>query len=194
MTTGVSSKVGGKGEVETNLQMRSFEESMTSQALISAMSIPTMSPAKTTQLMTHHEEFTHPLAISSLQLKYPPNSSCSLLTLMCHLTSLSWLLPDMETSQLPSQNHQKTQPMKNVTQSTTNSNSGERHSPVQPRYGNHSRTWNAPLCSTPLNAAPAPYRPHLTPVPSPLHPHCLAHERLHLWKPATSRSSQDDGG
>ena len=113
---------------------------------------------------------------------------------MCHLTSLSWLLPDMETSQLPSQNHQKTQPMKNVTQSTTNSNSGERHSPVQPRYGNHSRTWNAPLRSTPLNAAPAPYRPHLTPVPSPLHPHCLAHERLHLWKPATSRSSQDDGG
>lgn len=41
---------------------------------------------------------------------------------------------------------------------------------------------------------PAPYAPNLTPAPSPLRPHCLAKERLQLWKPASGRSLRDANG
>jgi hypothetical protein len=40
---------------------------------------------------------------------------------------------------------------------------------------------------------PRPYRSDLTPLPSPLRPHCLAHDRLRLWRPLTSRSSDGTG-
>ncbi|KAF8131385.1 hypothetical protein EV363DRAFT_1164877 [Boletus edulis] len=33
-------------------------------------------------------------------------------------------------------------------------------------------------------ANPRPYKPDLTPAPSPLHPHCLARQRLILWLPS----------
>lgn len=33
-------------------------------------------------------------------------------------------------------------------------------------------------------ARPTAYAPHLTPIPSPLRPHCLARDRLRLWRPA----------
>jgi hypothetical protein len=41
------------------------------------------------------------------------------------------------------------------------------------------------ISSTPLN-----YRPHLTPLPSQLRPHCLARDRLRLWIPAGDKSRQ----
>ena len=43
---------------------------------------------------------------------------------------------------------------------------------------------------TPSTTRPAVYSPYLTPKPSILHPHCLAWEHLHLWKPFTSHISQ----
>lgn len=41
---------------------------------------------------------------------------------------------------------------------------------------------------------PAPYSPDLTPAPSPLRPHCLARDRLRLWKPSSSRHTRDSDG
>ena len=43
---------------------------------------------------------------------------------------------------------------------------------------------------------PSAYSPNLSPQPSPLRPHCLARDRLRLWKPSlavTSRHSTDQG-
>ena len=40
------------------------------------------------------------------------------------------------------------------------------------------------------NARPAAYSPLLTPLPLILHPHCLAHKRLRLWKPLMSHINQ----
>ena len=37
-------------------------------------------------------------------------------------------------------------------------------------------------------------QPHLTPILSTLRPHCLARDRLHLWKPSFSRRAQDESG
>ena len=36
------------------------------------------------------------------------------------------------------------------------------------------------------------YSPHLTPMPSTLRPHCLARDRLRLWKPSSSRKARDE--
>ncbi|KAH7903386.1 hypothetical protein BJ138DRAFT_993052, partial [Hygrophoropsis aurantiaca] len=36
---------------------------------------------------------------------------------------------------------------------------------------------------SPVNSIAQQYKPHLTPNPSPLRPHCLAKDRLRLWLP-----------
>ena len=41
-----------------------------------------------------------------------------------------------------------------------------------------------PSAMTPTVRGPAPYQQHLTPVPSHLHPHCLAKDHLRQWAPA----------
>jgi len=41
---------------------------------------------------------------------------------------------------------------------------------------------------------PAPYSPGLTPIVSNLRPHCLARERLRLWRPLVSRSDANPEG
>jgi hypothetical protein len=41
-----------------------------------------------------------------------------------------------------------------------------------------------PPTITQPNKRPTPYLPNLTPMPSPLRPHCLAKDRLRLWAPA----------
>ncbi|KAG1828771.1 hypothetical protein DFJ58DRAFT_623890, partial [Suillus subalutaceus] len=33
------------------------------------------------------------------------------------------------------------------------------------------------------SSTPQRYKPSLTPMPSPLQPHCLAHDQMHLWLP-----------
>ncbi|EPQ50080.1 hypothetical protein GLOTRDRAFT_51059 [Gloeophyllum trabeum ATCC 11539] len=53
------------------------------------------------------------------------------------------------------------------------------------------------LAALPVVAPPSPprrYRHGLTPSPSPLRPHCLARDRLHLWRPASSRAPLDHNG
>ncbi|KAG2054465.1 hypothetical protein BDR06DRAFT_1050351 [Suillus hirtellus] len=42
-----------------------------------------------------------------------------------------------------------------------------------------------------LTMQPCAYNPMLTPLPSPLRPHCLAKDRLHLWRPLLSRVALD---
>ena len=43
-------------------------------------------------------------------------------------------------------------------------------------------------CQDSVAARPSTYAPHLTLAPSPLCPHCLAHDHLCLWKPAPLQS------
>jgi hypothetical protein len=46
----------------------------------------------------------------------------------------------------------------------------------------------------PETARPTAYAPHLTPVPSPLRLHCLARDRLRLWKPAPHQAGLPSDG
>jgi hypothetical protein len=50
------------------------------------------------------------------------------------------------------------------------------------------------LLLAPPTMQPRPYHNSLTPLPSPLRPHCLARDRLRLWVPAASRSRLDHTG
>ncbi|KIJ18246.1 hypothetical protein PAXINDRAFT_9326 [Paxillus involutus ATCC 200175] len=59
--------------------------------------------------------------------------------------------------------------------------------------------FDAPLTfpsTTETAPKPCPYCPDLTPLPSPIHPHCLACEHLHLWLPSSTSTHvtiQDHG-
>jgi hypothetical protein len=46
-----------------------------------------------------------------------------------------------------------------------------------------------PTAGIASSAPPRPYRAGLAPLPSALRPHCLARDRLRLWRPLSSRSS-----
>ncbi|EIM79638.1 uncharacterized protein STEHIDRAFT_87996 [Stereum hirsutum FP-91666 SS1] len=46
----------------------------------------------------------------------------------------------------------------------------------------------------PVAQRPRPYHSHLTPLPSPLRPHCFARERLLVWRPESSRVATDQFG
>ena len=54
------------------------------------------------------------------------------------------------------------------------------------------RAWNTQLPTSPTrkHQKPAPYRKNLSPLPSPLRPHCPAGQRLRLWRPLIPRSSK----
>jgi hypothetical protein len=43
-------------------------------------------------------------------------------------------------------------------------------------------------------SASIPYRPGLAPIPSPLRPHCLARDRLRIWRPTCARNTLDSQG
>jgi hypothetical protein len=62
----------------------------------------------------------------------------------------------------------------------------------------HHTRFNAPLHSlspsSPNTIPPQRYKPGLTPLPSPLRPHCLARERLRKWLPAGGSSRLQSHG
>ncbi|KAG2121741.1 hypothetical protein DEU56DRAFT_746537 [Suillus clintonianus] len=54
--------------------------------------------------------------------------------------------------------------------------------------------FTAPLTVTPSLSKPAPYKEGLVPATSVLRPHCLARDRLKLWRPVESRSLRNADG
>jgi len=54
--------------------------------------------------------------------------------------------------------------------------------------------WNAPLPQTLRPPASLPYRPGLSLLPSALRPHCLAKDRLRVWRPTSARNTLDTLG
>jgi len=53
---------------------------------------------------------------------------------------------------------------------------------------------DSPKSSMRTKPRPAPYPAHLVPHPSVQCPHCLARERLFLWKPASAQQAVDATG
>ena len=93
----------------------------------------------------------------------------------------------MLRSQNHSQNQRETTCIISPRQSsiTTWTLGGSRPKNLSNRLKAHSpHVWNAtPLLQTSSTSRLSAYSSHLTPIPSFLCPHCLAQDRLHLWKP-----------
>lgn len=86
-------------------------------------------------------------------------------------------------------------PVKNLELRQRLSNSGKKRSSrkqsVMVFIDNKANSrFGAPIAlpTTTAPFSPPPYAPNLTPQPSPLRPHCLARDRLRLWRPAVSPS------
>lgn len=75
-----------------------------------------------------------------------------------------------------------------------NASNANRTKSSRPAPGGITDRWaepNIPSAATNPSARPASYNPDLTPLPSPLRPHCLAKERLRLWLPANPQPHTD---
>jgi len=67
-------------------------------------------------------------------------------------------------------------------------------SKIVPDHGKVNPRFNASLPVHTLSMKPQPYRLGLVPLPSPLRPHCIAHDCLRQWFPLQSRSARDAKG
>ena len=169
-TTEELSKAGGKGGAGTGRQTRYSVASMTSQTLTSAFLSRATLPARKTQPTLPQGDFTLHLLASSQQ-----SASQKLST---NLSSTSTTSPTMEpksrsTSKLPLLAPASASP---TNRTRHNAPPVDSPAPGLPSQLHHAR--------------PTAYHPNLSPHPSPLRPHCLARDRLKLWKPATSVHSR----
>ena len=65
-------------------------------------------------------------------------------------------------------------------------------SPLARRAAPERRPWHVPLppVLSKTRQRPTPYHKNLTPLPSPLRPHCPANQRLCLWRPLAPRAQR----
>ena len=177
-TTKESLRGGGKEEVETGRPTRSSGASTTSQILTNAFLLHATSPVERTQPTLPPEDPTHRLIVSSQQSAYHLLSGNILLTSITSTPS--------EPNPFP--NDPLAIPIHNLSLVTNR---------VRQRPPAASLPLSATTHGAPRPPKPSAYSPHLSPHPSPLRPHCLARDRLRLWKPSPavcSRHSTADEG
>jgi len=188
-TTKELSKDGGKDEVETSRQMLSSTTFIPSSEPSNAWSTQGMSLARTTWLMSHPKEHTRLLHI--LCPRYPsPQSYTNSSQTSTWNSPLQALVSTSQQASYPSLT--TFFPTTNMPQSMWSLIAGERISSLAPPIARkEGHTWNMHLLTSPprKHQKPTPYHKNLSPLPSPLCPHCPAGQRLCLWCPLVPRSS-----
>jgi len=189
-TTKELSKGGGKAGVEINKQTLSSTGFTPSWAPKAHMYIQDMSPAVITQLTTHLGVYT--LTQPSFSPIYPSllNSTTSLQTSTQNPSALTQTLAKathQSYQQSPAAYYLKTSTPLSMQSWTT---MGRSFSPASHTGNSKQPWWNVPLPPMHQNKHqwPAPYHPNLSPLPSPLRPHCPANQRLQQWHPLVPRS------
>jgi hypothetical protein len=183
-------KDGGKAVVKTNRRTPSSSAFTPPSRLKDAPSTLDMSPAKTTQPMSRPEASIRVLHIFCPIYPSPQNYTASLPT-----STLNSPLQVLASAprQTPYQSPAASSLRMNARQSTLSLTVGGRNSSLVPHTTNQEcRSWNAqlPASSSKKHTRPAPYRKNLTPLPSPLRPHCPANQRLRLWRPLVPRTQR----
>lgn len=181
-TTGALLKDGGRVEVATDKLTLPSGGSTTSSLLTSALLSHAMLQVRKTQQMPLQEASTLHLLSSSLlsQSHMSSNASSQTSTVSCLLTKLSSELMDS----IPCLNQNLDETL-SVPLAITNR--------VRPLTFPPATSDPAVLPRSSSSPRPSAYAPHLTPIPSPFRPHCLARDRLQLWKPVRSQSSPPFG-
>lgn len=168
------SRAGGRAKAGTGHQTKSSNAFIRSSLAPNAQFLLNTSQAGTTQLMVLPMEYTLPPSSFCPQLISQPNSSPS---------SGTYLKPPLTLDPISLQ--QPTNRFIRWAEASPNLNSTEEPSStvsVNAVGKSYSKCWKIT------------YNMTLTPLPSSLHPHCLARERLHLWFPASSRDARDKQG
>ena len=179
-TTTELSRDGGKGAVKTGRQTLSFSAFTLSLEPNNVKFTQDTFPARTTWLMGHPEEYTCPPHF--LCPTYPSPQSCMASLQISTQNSPLQALPST-FRQMPYPSPNMCFPMTNVPQSMQRLIAGEKSFPLAPfiaRKEHH--PWNAQLLTSPprKRPRPVPYCKNLSPLPSPLCPHCPAGQRLCL--------------
>ena len=172
VTTGASLK-GGKEGVTINKPTSSSGESTTSSLLANALLSHATSQARRTQQMPLPGASTHRILSSSLLSKSQVLYDTSSQTLTVNLPHASSSLKLLGSTPSPTQSQNgipDTPPI------VTNR--------ARPLLIHMTDSGPATLHHNPRMPKPTAYAPNLTPIPSPLRPHCLARDRLRMWKPA----------
>jgi len=177
-------KDGGKAVAGTNKQISYSGASTPPLRLKDAPSTPDMSPARTTRPTSHPEASIRIIHIFCPIYPSPQNYTTSSPT--STLNSPLQILASAPR-QAPYRNPTASSLKTNVRQSMLSLTiQGRNFSPVPPTTDRERRPWNTqlPASSSGKRTRPAPYRKNLTPLPSPLRPHCPANQRLCLWRPS----------
>ena len=188
------SRVGGKEEVRTKRQIKSSGEFTTSLLFTNALLSCVTSPAKTTQLMGPPKVYIPHYPCYYQPSTSPKTCSSSLSTTTPASFPVNRASQRLEPYQRLFRNQLKTPKnalfMVNSTPDYMGNGSRAKIPSGQLRP-NKIDTRNPPIFHQAApNARPAAYSPLLTPLPSILHPHCLACECLCLWKPLMSHINQ----
>ena len=190
-TTEESLRAGGKAEVRIKPPIMSSAGFTMPQLFTNASSTHGTFQARKTQQTTPLEASTLPSISSSQPSQSPTRSKALSSTMTNHDNQLKSMLLETELSHIPFPNQPRTSYREQLLKPKTRSASGMRHSSYlqQPKTVKH-RAWDAPLPG-PSQGQPTPYQAELTPLQSPFRPHCLARERILLWKPHIPRPEHD---
>src|SRR5271156_3587586 len=174
VTTAASSRAGGREGAETGKPTGSSGASMTSRLLTDALLSHATLPVVKTQQMAPPEDSTLRLLVSS-QHAVSPTLSGNLSSILTTNPSppdmgLDWAGLSIAASPIAAS------PTHRVSHST------------------NPRCLVEPQPITPAvrlrPSKPSAYQPSISPIPSPLRPHCLAQDRLRLWIPSPSVTSR----
>jgi hypothetical protein len=194
-TTAVSSRDGGKGKVGTNLLTQSSEESIRKLLTPNAPSTPDTFPAEAIPQTVHPEVSTlHGMTSSRIFLSSPSSRNTSS-TSTANSTILNSIFAEKVRLQNQPQNFPETQAPMNLPLPVISVNTGSKSLSGKRKHGKEKGRWGTEITGTLQRSnAPAAYILGLTPLQSSLRPHCLAKERLRLWKLITPRSLTNGQG
>ncbi|ESK92790.1 reverse transcriptase ribonuclease h [Moniliophthora roreri MCA 2997] len=195
-------KGGGMVKAETNPQTIYSDIFTKSLKNRDSISIPDTSQLTTTLQMHHHKASIVPMSFSSHQSPFP-TSSIPLSSTMMHPSpnqNIGDLLVSIMLTRLKNIRDKITVPGEGLSNTSdkkpSSSISLPQHGPTNEQAEVTGAVWwpAAPPSRVPSSTNLCPYSAHLPLHPSNLQPHCLAKDRLILWKPINQREFLDRNG
>ncbi|KAG1845249.1 hypothetical protein C8R48DRAFT_817347, partial [Suillus tomentosus] len=184
-----SSKAGRMDAVVTPPSIKSLDAPSNSYPTyeLHTLSIPHTSPASQTQRTVHPEEST---AIPSYFSHSSPSPTLFAVSSMTHSTSHQRSHHNTEST------ISSARLLSNISISALSApeNDLDHNRGREPRNQRERSRFATPIVTTTHSTKPPPYKAGLTPMASSLRPHCLARDRLKLWRPIESRSFRSTDG
>jgi hypothetical protein len=190
-----SSRAGAMATAETLQSTLSSDASLPTSLSnqLHTLSIQHLSPVNPTLQMVHPEESAAAWNSFSHSYQSTPTLLDSSLIRSLSPPTLPYTIPIAQFKILPASSRTILSTIPEASIQTTAS-SPTISTPSALDSGKINPHFNTSLPVHPHSTKPQPYKLGLLPLPSPLHPHCIARERLRQWFPLQSRSARDAKG